>query len=415
MKRVLVTGAAGFLGSYVVDALLERGCHVMAYDCLLPQVHPRAPTWPDYQPDHERLVKWFGDVRQYRNAFLPALEEFRPDTVIHLAAAVGVGQSTYEPAHYTSVNVTGTAAVVDWILRWNREQDGVEAGLVELARTDDVEAQDGQTQDEAVAAFLESIAPMQVALEEKRRPRIERLFVAGSMSSYGEGAYVSSGPVPVELPPGHPDAVPAPTPEEHPLRGASVYAWSKGEAERLALMLGRQHGLDVRVARFFNAYGSRQALSNPYTGVAAIFAARLQAGLAPVVYEDGGMTRDFTHASDIASAVLAILDHGNAGEVYNVGTGVPTSVLELACMLALRVAPEGATPIVPIVTGTSRVGDIRHCYADATKLRALGWEPKVALEDGVTELLAWVASQPAESQELLDRAHAELEALGLVG
>lgn len=496
MDRVLVTGGAGFLGNYVVQALLARGLYVMSFDCLLPQVHP-TQMWPEYQPDHDRLTKYFGDVRRFPNVFQSALDEFRPDTIIHLAAAVGVGQSAYEPAHYTSANVTGTVAVVDWILKWNRAQDEVEAGLAELDRTDDIEPQDGETPEAALARVQESIAPMREALIEQRRPRVQRLFVAGSMSSYGEGAYVSSGPVPVDLPADHPDAIPAPTDEGKAFTPASIYAWSKAEAERAALMLGRQHGLDVRVGRFFNAYGRHQALSNPYTGVGAIFAARIHAGLAPIVYEDGLQSRDFIHASDVAEGVLTILERGAAGEVYNVGTGRATSVVELACLISLagrppvptdgsaryqpghvvRLAsggpemvvqeelerlddtrrylcawsgppPEGApepaadtdtdtdtdnaprglalnthefiepvlvpVALTPLVTGMRRVGDTRHCFSDSSKLRALGWEPKVPLESGVVELMEWVGSQHTESRELLNRAHAELVSLGLV-
>lgn len=408
MERVLCTGGAGFLGSYVVDALLARGCKVLVYDCLLPQVHPQSPEWPDYQPDHESLVKWNGDIRQYANGFREALSQFGPDTVIHLAAMVGVGQSACHPAAYTSCNVTGTVSVFDWISRHNAEQDELIDGIMLLDEpTADAEitVKPGETLDTARARVASEIAEARADLVKGVRPKVRQVFVAGSMSSYGEGpSFFNEHTVKRQS---------VATPETWELTPASVYAWTKAQSEEVALLLGRTRGLDVRVGRFFNAYGSRQALGNPYTGVAAIFFARAAAGLAPIVYEDGAQSRDFIHASDVATAVLAILDEGKAGEVYNVGTGVATSVLDLAHRIA-AMTNIGDEVLFPIVTGTARVGDIRHCYADSSKLRALGWEPKITLAEGLEELRAWVASQPAEAEALLNRAHLELEKLGLV-
>jgi len=435
MQRVLVTGGAGFIGSYVIDQLLALGCEVMSFDCLLRQVHPNTPNWPEYQADDAHLTKWFGDVRDVVRAVGPALREFKPDTVIHLAAAVGVGQSAHQPGHYTSTNIGGTAWLLDAISHYNRESDEMLASLEELSRTDDIELQEGETMEVAIERVQAELAPARAELSAKSHGRVERVFIAGSMSSYGEGAYEmvdNCVPLPLALgdsystadyefhtvrptwrpspeawdPPG---MKPIPTPEAKPLEPSSIYAWTKEQQESLALLWSRvNQGVRVTIGRFFNTYGSRQALSNPYTGVGAIFSARVAAGAPPVVFEDGAQSRDFTHVSDVARAVLTITAFGEDGEVYNVGTGIPTSILEVARLIA---APAG---LEPIVTNVRREGDIRHCYADNSKLRALGWAPKVALADGLAELRAWVEQQPAESAELLDRATQDLVKHGLI-
>ncbi len=439
MKRVLVTGGAGFIGSHVVDALLERGCEVMSLDCLLPQVHPRSPNWPEYQPPRDGLALHFADVRHPRE-FPLALAEFKPDTVVHLAAMVGVGQSQHDIARYTSANVTGTANVVQCVLEYNRlaREAAAEVDALLAIRATPTGA---QTQAEADAQYAERIAPAVEAARARALPPIQQLLVAGSMSSYGEGAYkvenadlvylhdvlgagyyvedcddavrvvASWRPAPGAWDP--PGLRSVPIPEDMALQPASVYAWTKAQQEELALLAwrtrGQREGLDVKVARFFNCYGERQALSNPYTGVGAIFSARVKAGLPPVVYEDGGQLRDFVHVSDVAAAVLAILERGEAGEVYNVATGVPTSIMQVA-----EAVCEG-TGLHPHVLPVYRVGDVRHCYGDATKLRALGWEPRVDLATGMAALREWVAGQAPElTDELLDRARADLERHGLL-
>ena len=445
MKRVIVTGGAGFVGSHVVDALLRQGCTVMSYDCLLPQVHPASPEWPAYQPVQEGLSLHFGDVRDPR-AMAFALADFRPDTVIHLAAHVGVGQSQHEVARYTSGNVTGTANLLQCVLEYNL---GVRERAARVAEVEAKQAtpEPGQTQEEAQALYLQRIAPMLEDLRAQPSAPIGQVLVAGSMSSYGEGAYrlldaglaEREGSLPADWRngdeevvrptagpwgpcPGHWDAPgmePMATPEWWPLEPESVYAWTKAQQEALALLVwdtrGRAEGLAIKVARFFNAYGPRQALTNPYTGVGAIFSARVKAGLAPVVFEDGGQLRDFTHVTDVASAVLAILDHGTAGCTYNVGTGIPTSILQVARAICAGEVDDDGKPIEPRVVQVARVGDIRHCYGNVNQLWALGWEPKVQLEDGLVELRQWVHDQPVDlTTDLLERANADLERYGLV-
>jgi dTDP-L-rhamnose 4-epimerase len=366
--KVLITGGAGFIGSHLADELLARGYAVRALDNLSPQVHGGAAR-PSYLDDEVELV--VGDVCD-REAVRAALRDV--EAVVHLAAAVGVGQSMYAVEHYARVNNVGTAVLLE--------------ALVE-------------------------------------RP-VERLVVASSMSIYGEGLYRGAdGTVAtaVERPldqlrrgdwevRGEDGEVlePLPTPETKTPTLASVYALSKYDQERLCLMIGRAYGIPTVALRFFNVYGPRQALSNPYTGVLAIFAARLLNGRAPSVFEDGAQQRDFVSVYDVANACrLALEVPEAAGEVLNVGSGSAYKVREIAERLArVLERPE----LEPEITGKYRVGDIRHCYADVGKARAvLGYEPRVLLEDGMAELAAWLEGQVAHDR--VDQASAELAARGL--
>lgn len=446
MQRVLVTGGAGFIGSHLCDALIARGCEVMAFDCLHPQVHPASPDWPRWRVpgrdgeehpwcEQPGLHCWFGDVRD-RAALIQALTDFHPDTVIHLAARVGVGQGNDRIADYTSANVTGTAVLMNLIVEYNRAVREREEALRLVDEPTEVQRQwfegkDGapvqETQEEADARFRAWQAETRALIQTYPSQVVERVFVAGSMSSYGEGPVlcrvsaegderkmVRGLRIPSRMARGEfgywqDDATPAAIPEDYPLNPASVYAWSKAEQERLALLVGQIHGIDVRVGRFFNVYGERQALGNPYTGVAAIFAARALAGLPPRVYEDGEQARDFIHVSDLCAGILAIMDRGRRAGVYNIGTGEPRTVGWLAQTIADALeAPE------PEITGQYRIGDIRCAYADTAALRSLGWQPKMHIADGIRGLIEWVRQCSPEDRAALDRAHNELQASGLL-
>lgn len=420
MERVLITGGAGFIGSHLADALLRAGHEVMVFDNLTEQVHPLSPQWPDYtvdidgeeQPWVEQagLHPWFGDVRDGR-AVHGALRDFRPDTVIHLAALVGVAQSNEQIARYTSANVTGTAVLLNAILDNNRGVAKREALELDLAAAQQPVPEDGESEEAFTARAAEIAAAeieAQVMLDSLPDTRVRQVFIAGSMSSYGEGVYIDGEHFRPYRVPIH-GAVPSSLHETDALMPASVYASNKAEQERLGLVVGQATGLDVRVARFFNVYGSRQALSNPYTGVGAIFASRVLSGLAPRVYEDGKQSRDFTHVSDIVSGIVAIMEHGKAGEVYNIGTGQPTSIYDLAKMISDELGGPD-----PEVTRIYRAGDIRHAYANVSKLRRLGWEPRVKIEDGVKLLCDWARKQDPEDRSSLERAHVELEDAGLL-
>ena len=368
-QQVLITGGAGFLGSHVADELLARGYRVRALDLLAPQVHGENRKRPDYLDREVELV--VGDVRN-PDTVRRALQGV--DGVYHFAAVVGVGQSMYEVAHYTSVNNLGTA----------------------------------------------------VLLEALMKQPVERLIIASSMSIYGEGLY--------RTPTGETRTVgertldqlrradwewrdadgtpltPIPTPEDKQPALASVYALSKYDQERLCLMLGRAYNIPTVGLRFFNAYGPRQALSNPYTGVLAIFASRLLNDSAPKIFEDGYQHRDFVSVYDVARACRLALEVSQAaGEIFNVASGHAYTVREVAERMA---AVLGKERIQPEIVGKYRVGDIRHCFADIGKARrVLGYEPQVALDDGLTELAAWLEGQAAVDR--VAQASAELAARGL--
>lgn len=372
MQRILVTGGAGFIGSHVVDELVSAGYEVTVLDSLEPQVHGPARTPPPYLNPKARTV--WADLAADGDVLDRLLPE--TDAVIHLAAVVGVSQSMYEISRYVRANTAGTAVLLEKLTRF--------------------------------------------------RDRVRKLVVASSMSVYGEGAYrcPNCGPA---YPRSRPEAQlaardweprcpacsavlePRPTPEEKPLMPESVYAITKRDQEELALTLGRAYQIPTVALRFFNVYGPRQALSNPYTGVAAIFSARLLNGRPPVVYEDGRQTRDFVHVRDVARACRLALERDGANyEAVNIGTGRPVSVLEVARTLARALG----RPIEPEVTGRYRAGDIRHCYADITRARRLlGFEPEVTFEAGMAGLAAWVAHQAAEDRWA--EAAAELERRGL--
>jgi len=368
MARVLVTGGAGFIGSHVASALLARGDEVRVLDSLHPQVHETGGR-PDYLAVDAELV--VGDVRD-PDCVRRSLQGV--DEVVHLTARVGVGQSMYEISEYTSVNAVGTGVLLEALL------------------------------DHPVA----------------------RLVVASSMSVYGEGLYVDVDGSPCATAertraqleagawePTGPDGqalTPVATPETKPVSLASVYALNKFDQERLCLLFGAAYDVPTVALRFFNVYGPDQALSNPYTGVLAIFASRLLNGRSPRIFEDGEQRRDFVSVHDVARAcTLALEADAAAGEVVNVGSGESVSVNEIARRLA-RIL--GVEDLEPEVTGEYRVGDIRHCFADVTKAAALlGFVPEVAMDEGMAELAAWLEGQVAVDR--VDAATAELRARGL--
>ena len=371
-RRALITGGAGFIGSHLADLLLESGYEVRALDSLDPQVHGEGADRPAYLDDRVELVR--GDVRD-GDAVDSALEGC--SVLVHFAAAVGVGQSMYEIERYTSVNALGAAVV------------------------------------------------LQRALD--HRGHLDRMLVASSMSIYGEGLYScpecgtvaprlrSAGQLArreweVRCPGCGSPCTPLPTPESKPLYPTSIYAVNKRDHEEMFLSVGEAYDIPATAMRFFNVYGERQALSNPYTGVGAIFASRLLNGNPPVIFEDGGQSRDFIHVRDVARAcVMALESPDSAGQVFNVGTGRSTSVRDIARAIARHLGhPEDDV----IVRNQYRAGDIRHCYADVSRARdVLGFRAGIDFEDGVGELCDWVESQSA--LDLVDRATEELRQRGL--
>lgn len=371
-EQVLIIGGAGFIGSHLADELLRTGYRVRVLDCLDPQVHPSG-TRPGYlHPDVELIV---GDIRD-ADAVRRSLANV--DAVFNYAALVGVGQSMYQIARYTSVNNLGTATLLECLLE---------------------------------------------------HP-VRRYIVASSMSLYGEGRFVNrqgqdAAPAPRtrEQLEAHRWEVcstngefltPLPTPETKTPALASVYALSKYDQERLSLITGHAYGISTVALRFFNVFGTRQALSNPYTGVLAIFASRFLNGRAPLVNEDGCQMRDFVSVYDIARASRLALEApekqlAGTDRVFNVGSGRAYSIREVGELMATALNLEH---IRPEITGKYRIGDIRHCFADVSEAqRVLGYNPQVALEDGLRELADWLPTQTA--QDNVEAARAELARRGL--
>ncbi len=366
-KTALITGGAGFIGSHLADELLHNGYRVRALDTLSPQVHGAEPARPAYLAEDVELIT--GDLCD-RKQLRRALEGV--DIVCHFAAKVGVGQSMYQVADYTAVNNLGTAVLMEEI----------------VAR------------------------------------KIERLVVASSMSICGEGFYrdragnlLAGGERSREQLQGHQwellDAdgqplIPVPTTEDKQPSLASVYALSKYDQERMCLMLGRAYKIPTVALRFFNVYGPRQSLSNPYTGVLAIFAVRLLNGRARLIFEDGEQQRDFVNVADVARACrLAIETPQAADQVFNIGSGEPITICEVASRLADVL---GSSGVEAQITSNYRAGDIRHCFADITRAReVLGYQPRVTFEAGLEELGGWLEGQiavdrvPEARVELLER------------
>lgn len=368
-KNILITGGAGFIGSHLADELLENGYKVRVLDNMSEQVHGKNVKRPLYLSEEVELIR--GDVRDQRKVE-EALKGI--DAVYHYAAMVGVGQSMYEIKEYTDVNNIGTA----------------------------------------------------VLLEALSKKPVEKLVVASSMSIYGEGLYkdasnnikagVERGLQQLKLADWemHDEArnilTPYPTPETKNPSLSSVYALSKYDQERMCLMIGKAYNIPTVALRFFNVYGTRQSLSNPYTGVLAIFASRLLNNNPLLIFEDGNQMRDFVSVLDIARASRLALESANAhNDTFNIGSGNAYTINEIAGKLSAILNKEH---IIPEVCGKYRVGDIRHCFSDITKAKnILGYEPEVSLEQGLTELAEWLGGQTAEDN--VPMARQQLAARGL--
>jgi dTDP-L-rhamnose 4-epimerase len=369
---VLITGGAGFIGSHTADALLARGYRVRVLDILDPQVHGaerQIPAWLD--PRVEFLA---GDVR-CREDVSRAIDGV--DAIFHFAAQTGVGQSMYEIHGYCDVNVGGTAMLLDVLANASH--------------------------------------------------RVRRIVLSSSRAVYGEGAYdcaccgtvfpplrnrqaLESHDWRIACPVCAGDLVPLPTAEDKQPAPISVYAETKRSQEELVRLFSTSYGIPSVILRYFNVYGTRQALGNPYTGIGAIFATRALAGKQIAIYEDGLQGRDFVNVRDVVSAnLLALENEQAAGGLFNVGSGERLTVLDLA----RAVCRELGRPEDFIWSGQFRVGDIRDCYADLSRSRSLlGFEPKVQFDSGVGELVAWAGAGAAMSP--LEVAEAELRARKLM-
>lgn len=385
--NILVTGGAGFIGSHLVDALVKKEHTVTVLDNFDPQVHENVGN-PWCNPAARYVA---GDVRNYADVSF-ALEGV--EVVYHLAASVGVGQSMYQIYNYVDNNCRGTALLLQKILECKEQ--------------------------------------------------IKRIVVASSMSIYGEGSYfcyqcnaethaqvrsvqqlLSNQWEPLCRVCHHALSAMA-TPESKPLAPTSVYAVTKRDQEELCLSFGAAYKIPTTALRFFGVYGPRQSLSNPYTGVGAVFSSRLLNHKPPLVFEDGLQTRDFVHVDDIVQALTLSLEVDRPGsEVYNVGTGARTSVLKLAQLIKQRLQAvreldaqvqddlESARSPEPAILNKFREGDIRHCFADISLInKRLGYVPQVPIERGVNDLVEWVKDKTANDR--VEEATQELTANGLL-
>jgi len=370
IEKILVTGGAGFIGSHTADLLTEHDYHVTILDSLEPQVHGENEKLPEHVNSNTAFI--CGDIRD-RELLKKAMQEV--DAVIHLAAMVGVGQSMYQTERYVDVNTKGTATLLDVLV--NEESD------------------------------------------------VKKLVVASSMSIYGEGKYYCEECSTNVFPTLRDERqlerrqwnhlcstcnsplTPQPTDEEKPLIPTSVYAMTKRHQEEMCLLVGMTYGIPTVALRYFNVYGSRQALSNPYTGCAAIFTSRILNNKPPYVFEDGNQTRDFIHVKDTARANLSSLEHDNANyKAINVGTGKPITIKNLAEIL---IKLYGKSNLQPHVSNEPRRGDIRHCYADIQRARnLLNFKPSISLEKGLTELADWAKTHGWETIDLFEKALKEL-------
>lgn len=367
--KILVTGGAGFIGSHIVDALIIKGHEVIIFDNLTEQVHGPDKKIPDYINKNARFV--FGDIRDYEELKNVMADV---DVVFHEAAAVGVGQSMYKIKEYVETNTLGAANILHFVAN--------------------------------------------------EKHQIKKMIVASSMSVYGEGKYSCKkcGDVFPKLRPVEQlkkrdwemncdkcgeKVDPIPTDEEKPLYPTSIYAITKRDHEEMFIHTGFAYQIPTIALRYFNVYGPRQALSNPYTGVGAIFSSRILNNNPPVIFEDGLQGRDFTHVSDIVQANILALEADEKAnyQIFNVGTGKITSILDMAKYLCGYLGKKDLKIEFP---QKFRAGDIRHCYADISKAKKiLGFKPSIMFEEGVKHLADWVRQQTAEDK--IAAASKELE------
>src|SRR5215216_3135570 len=373
IRDVLVTGGAGYIGSHFVDALVAREYRVTVLDNLEPQVH-RSGTWPWYANANARYVR--GDVRD-RGVFEPLV--LASHAVVHFGAAVSVGQSMYQIDRYVDVNTRGTALLLDILVN---------------ARHD-----------------------------------VQKVIVASSIGVYGEGAYrceihgvvaptirsaeqLAARDWEQKCPACGARVESIATPEDKALYRDNIYSMTKYHQEEMVLLIGKTYGIPAVAPRFFNVYGPRQSLSNPYAGVAAIWLSRLLNGKQPVVFEDGGQLRDFVSIHDVVECLLLMLEKPGADYLpVNIGSGETVTILQIAQLLNRLLG----TSIEPLVTQTGRKFDIRHNTADITRARTtLGFAPRVSLDEGFSELIEWAKTTPDVAVDFFDRALDELKAKGLL-
>lgn len=368
-KKILVTGGAGFIGSFLVDELIKQGHDVRIFDNIEPQVHGK--KMPNYVNKQAEFIN--GDIRNEEQV-TAAIKDC--EVIFHEAALVGVGQSQYQIKRYVDINTLGTANLLNILVNTNHN--------------------------------------------------VKKLLVASSMSIYGEGAYKNEATGEIVFPELRAEQQmqqkkwellqnniilkPIPTPETKPLHANSIYAITKKDQEEMCLNIGKTYGIPTTALRYFNVYGPRQSLSNPYTGVAAIFMSRYKNNKPPLIFEDGLQSRDFISVHDIVQAnLLAMKAKAADYDVFNVGAGCQVTIKQVAETIQTIYK----SPIQPTILNTFRKGDVRHCFADISKIKnKLGFQPKTDFRQGMEELIAWSATQHAEDN--VEKATKELREKGLI-
>lgn len=371
--RILVTGGAGFIGSFLVDELIKRKHEVIIYDVLDKQVHIDGKP-PYYLNKKAEFV--CADIRDYKKLKETILKN-KVEIIYHLAAKVGVGQSQYQIKEYMDVNVGGTSNLLD-ILVNNKTQ-------------------------------------------------VKKLIVASSMSTYGEGMYycekckiefqpeirtkeqLDKNIWEIMCPKCKKFVIPKATAETAKQVCHSIYALSKKVQEEMCLIIGKTYNIPTVALRFFNVYGPRQSLSNPYTGVAAIFISRIKNNKPPIIFEDGLQTRDFIYVADVVQACVLALKPQADYKVYNVGCGKPIKILDVAKTIAKVYNKD----IKPEIRNKYRKGDIRHCFANIKKIKVeLGFKPKISFKEGIEKLVNW--AKTTEAKDFYEKAEQELMEKGLI-
>lgn len=358
--RVLITGGAGFIGAHLARRLLRERCSVSVLDNFSPQVHGSV-QWlaADLAP---QVTLFRGDVRD-RPLVEKALE--RQDVVVHYAAETGTGQSMYAVARYVSVNLEGTACLLD-------------------------------------------------VLVNRASPTVRKVIVASSRAVYGEGRYVCeahgdvfpgprqdedlrAGRFEPRCPKCAREIAAVPTDEDAPLAPASLYGLTKQTQEQMVLLFARSLGIDGIALRYQNVYGPGQSLVNPYTGILAIFAGLARQGKPIEIFEDGRESRDFVHIGDVTEATWRSIRPDCRGvAVVNVGSGARTTVHAVADAINRFFGSRSRLS----VSGAYRLGDIRHNVADLARAKALlGYEPSWRFEDGLANFLAWSAGERGDSSD----------------
>lgn len=358
MKRILITGGAGFIGSSLGLKLLSNGYDVTVLDNLSPQIHGENPDKSyTYNLIKDQLNFINGDVtnpKDWDKALLGV------DVVVHLAAETGTGQSMYQVDKYVNVNINGTAILLDKLVN-------------------------------------------------DKTLKVEKLIVASSRAIYGEGKYecithgvvypesrqekhMAKGDFGAKCPICDKTVKILKTDEKSISHPTSVYGYTKKAQEELSILVGESTGLPVVAFRFQNVYGPGQSLKNPYTGILSIFSTQIKNGSDINIFEDGKEARDFVYIDDVVDAIILGIESSEEG-IFNVGSNELTDVVAVANTLVSKYKSDVAIK----VSGNYRLGDIRSNIADLTAIKSdLGYEPKVNFVEGISRFVDWVESQDIE-------------------